>query len=135
VAWIPNGPPNLIKIRYLTSSPFLICCAMGDLRTSHPGSYASDLMSYKYMINTVMSFFDQSDCSLYAKQIISAFTVSQSPSSLIGTYGHSHVICHQVSSYTWHIYRYIHCICKDFSVDLTFCLPSMLRASQKITLL
>ena len=63
VAWIPYDPPNLIKIRSLTSSPLLICCAVGDLRTSHHGSYASDLMSYKYMINTVMSLFDQSDGS------------------------------------------------------------------------
>ena len=31
------------------------------------------------------------------------------------------------------IYRYLHCICKVFSVDLTFCLPSILTASHVST--
>jgi hypothetical protein len=45
-----------------------------------------------------------------------------------------------LSKYCWkhiyiYIYIYLHCIYKDFSVDLTFCLPPILTASQRVTLL
>jgi hypothetical protein len=58
----------LIKIRYFTWSPLLICCGMRDSGKPHYGSHASALMSWIYndMINTVRSLFSQLHSSLPA---------------------------------------------------------------------
>jgi hypothetical protein len=82
MAWVPNSPPNMIKIGCLTCFHLLICCCVGDLRKPQHVSYASDLMSwiYKDMINTLMTLFGQSDYSWHAKQISSTFAI------LIGWY-------------------------------------------------
>jgi hypothetical protein len=73
--------PILFKIRTRDYFPFLICCSVGDLKKSHYGSHVSDHMSWIYndMLNTVVTFFDQSDCSVHRMQssLIQVFIVSQ----------------------------------------------------------
>ena len=73
--------PILFKIRTRDYFPFLICCSVGDLKKSHYGSHVSDHMSWIYndMLNTIVTFFDQSDCSVHRMQssLIQVFIVSQ----------------------------------------------------------
>jgi hypothetical protein len=60
----------------------LICRGdVGDRRKPYYGSYASELMSWKYndMINTVMDSFGQLDCGYHAQQLSNIFIILQSP--------------------------------------------------------
>ena len=48
-------------------------------------------LCHEYIMITIMTFFGQSNYLQHAKQFNSTFIVSQSPFSLDGTQGHSHV--------------------------------------------
>ena len=72
---------KLIQIRTLIWSPLLVCRGVWDLKKLHYGSHVSDLMSSLYydVINTVMIFLGQWDCSYHAKQFNDMFIILQSP--------------------------------------------------------